>query len=1004
MKRSLLALAFLVLFGLTAMAQKVITGTVTSSDDGSPLPGVNILEKGTTNGTVTDVSGKYSIQASEGAVLVFSYVGFAPQEITVSARSTVDVGLEAEATALSEIVVIGYGQVQKKDLTGAVTSISSKDFNKAVMTSPQDMLVGKIAGVQVVTNSGAPGAGSTIRVRGGSSLSASNTPLIVIDGFPVDNTNLSGMENPLASINPNDIESVTVLKDASATAIYGSRASNGVIIITTKKGREGKPQFSYQAQVGVSSPIKYLDVMSGDEFRDQVNQLYADGFSGLSAKGLTRLGSDNTDWQKEIYQSATSMDHNISVSGTTADIPYRLSYGYTDQEGILKTTNIKRHTINLNLNPSFMDDHLNVKLSVKEMLSNSNFGDRSAIGAAVNFDPTQPVRNGNTRWGGYYTWAILADTLADGSMNPNGDPNTFTSSNPVALLDLTNNTSNANRTVGNIELEYRLPFLPELRAVVNTGIDYQHGEGVNNIPAAAPWSTRNYTGNVGGLVDYTGDNKSELLEAYFNYLKDLGPGKLDLTGGYSWQHFKRENTSYDRNRDYNDTDSPAAYQLRDSAQNANENFLVSFFGRLNYSINDKYLLTATLRDDGSSKFLRENRWGLFPAVALAWRISDENFMSGVGAVSNLKLRLGYGVTGQQDVNNQYPALAIYTESNDAASYQLGSNYVHTLRPEPYDANIKWEETTTYNAGLDFGFMDNRISGSFEYYQRFTDDLLNTIPVPAGSNFSNFLTTNVGSMEIKGFEITLQAAPVVTSNFRWDFGLNLARNENEITKLTKTDDPTYEGVNVGGISGGVGNNIQIHTVGFPANSFYTFQQVYDANGMPVEGLYVDRTGEGGAVASNNLNKYHNHSPAPEWLMGVNSQLRYKNFDFSFSGRLSLGNFVYNNVRSGSTYASVYIQSGAYGNVQSSINETQFNNSQYWSDFYIEDGSFFKMDNMSLGYDFGNIVDKLQARVSFTVQNAFIITDYTGLDPELGNGIDNNIYPRPRTFTLGVNLTY
>jgi TonB-linked SusC/RagA family outer membrane protein len=978
---------------------RTVTGRVTSSDDGSGLPGVNILEKGTNNGAVTDASGSYTIQvSSSNAVLVFSFVGYATTEITVGSQTTIDVSLNADVTALSEIVVIGYGQVERKDLTGSVVSISDKSFNKGVMASPQDLLVGKIAGVQVTQGSGAPGSGAQIRIRGGSSINANNDPLVVVDGFPLDNNGPAGMSNSLATINPNDIESMTVLKDASATAIYGSRASNGVIIITTKKGALGKPKVSYNGQYSLSKNIGQVDVLSGDEFRELITGL--EGSFGINAAAVAKLGTENTNWQDEIYRDAISHDHNISVNGTTKDVPYRVSYGYTDQQGVLKTTSMQRHSINLNVSPSFLDDNLKVNASVKAMHSKHNFGDQGAVGAAVSFDPTQPVRNGNTRYGGYFTW------VADQS-NPNSDPNAIAPRNPVAMLELTDNRSKVNRFIGNIELDYRFNFLPELRAHLNTGIDISKSTGFNNVSTLAPW-----TSELGSLTDYTGETQSRLFDLYFNYVKEVNNHKIDLTAGYSYQSFTRDGTNfsraangsifYDYETDGDGNEVPRVFI-------PNPNYLISFFGRANYTLNSKYLVTATLRTDGSSRFSEENRWGLFPALALAWRINEEEFLSGVAFLSDLKLRAGYGVTGQQDVGGAYPYLPVYVSSTETAQYQLGDEFYTTFRPSAYDEFFKWEETVTYNIGLDFGLFNDRITGSLELYQRESKDLINTIPIPAGSNFNNFLTTNVGNLENKGVEVTLNGKAVKTDKLEWDLGFNLSHNVNKITKLTATDDPNYQGISVGGIAGGVGNTIQNNNIGFPVNSFFVFQQIYDVNGRPIEGLYVDRTGLGGSVASNQLNKYHYKNPAPRVLMGLTSTLTYGNFDFFFAGRLSVGNYVYNNGAANTYYAAAFNNNTAsFNNLRKLINDTEFegvSGAQYWSDFYVENASFFKMDNMSLGYTTNQLLNqKLRARFSFTVQNAFMITDYKGIDPEVAGGIDNNLYPRPRTFLLGINLTY
>jgi TonB-dependent starch-binding outer membrane protein SusC len=975
---------FVLLLGsVQALAQKAtVTGRVTSNDDGSGLPGVSILEKGTTTGTVSDAEGNYSVAVSQNAVLVFSFVGYTTQEVEVSGRTSLNITLESDVTALSEIVVIGYGEVQKKDATGAIANISTKEFNKGVIASPQDLLLGKLAGVSVISNSGAPGAETTIRIRGGSSLSASNDPLIVIDGFPVDNSTVSGISNPLAAINPNDIESFTVLKDASATAIYGSRASNGVIIVTTKKGKSGKPQFSYNATLSSSSVAKSFDVMSGDEYRALVNDLKVDGVSGINDEAVEKLGDQNTDWQKEIYQTAFSQDHNISAAGGISNTTYRLSYGYTDQEGILKTTGFKRHSINLNTSTGFLDDDLKISINAKGSIVDNNFGETDAVGHAITYDPTRPVYSDDPRFGGYYSW--LSDDVTNGT------------SNPVAELMQTDNTARAKRIIGNIQVDYRLPFLPELKLTINGGLDLLESEGHDYAPENAEFTkvvSEDEWTLQGRKNTYDAKNRSELLDMYFNYLKEFGDHKIDLTGGYGWQYFKRENNNYNSNT----AGTVTSYQ-----GGKNENYLISFFGRLNYTYKGKYLLTGTLRQDGSSRFA--DHWSLFPSVAAAWRVKDETFLSNVEVLSDLKFRAGYGVTGQQDLTlNQYPYLALYRTSTSTAQYQLGNQFYYTFRPQAYDANIKWEETTTINAGVDFGFWNDRLTGSVEVYKRTTDDLLNYIGVASGTNFSNFIDTNVGNLENKGIEVTLKANVIKKQDLNWNIGFNLARNVNEITKLTLVDDPSYPGVSAGNI--GVDAFIQNQQVGYPINSFYVYQQVYDNNKKPIEGLYVNRSGSSGEVVGDVTNKYRYKSPAPRVLMGINTQLAYKKFDFSFSGRLSLGNYIYNsNMAQRSFYNRTY-DLGYFSNVPASINETGFVSQQTYSDYYIQDGSFFKMDNMSLGYNLEKIfTDKLKGRISITGQNVFVITDYNGIDPEVHNGIDNGIYPRPRTFLLGLNLNF
>jgi len=987
-----------VLLTLSVSAQqKAITGKVTDRG-GLPIPGVSVIVKAaggaTISGTVTDMDGKYNISVnSEVKVLDYSFVGMKPITETIGNRSVINLVLDEDVVTVSDVIVIGYGTVKKSDATGAVSTVSSKDFNKGGITSAQDLIVGKSAGTVITSSGGAPGSGSTIRIRGGSSMSASNDPLIIIDGFPVSNSGISGLANPLSTINPNDIETFTVLKDASATAIYGSRASNGVILITTKKGVVGKPmQISYNGTLSVNTVPAYMDVLSGDEFRALALDLASRNQVGLSMGSLTRLGKENTDWQKQIYRTAMAHDQNISISGGLKSMPYRASFGYTDQDGILKTTSMERSTLSLGADPMFFDNHLKVSVNLKGSYTNQNFGNQGAVGSAVAYDPTQPVYNGNTKFGGFFTWINNSDVLPDGSMNPNGGPNPIGVSNPVALLHQTDNKSTVQRSLGNLQFDYKFHFLPELRANMNLGYDVFTTTGHNNSPDNAAFT---YRSGIGAKNDYTQDGNTNLFDFYLNYVKDIASikSKIDVTGGYSWQHFYKKGTSFVRNGD--------GTQISDNSKFINENYLVSFFGRLNYTFMDRYLLTATLRDDGSSRFSKANRWGLFPAAAFAWKIKDESFLKTVSAVSDLKLRLGWGVTGQQDIGNDYPYLPVYRGSTATAQYQFGNAFFNTLRPNPYDANIKWEETTTYNAGLDFGFMNNRITGSIDLYKRKTKDLLNFIPIAAGSNFSNFLTTNVGDLENKGIEFSVNGLVVTNKDWSWNIGFNAAYNENKITKLTKTDDPNYPGVDVGLIGGGVGNFIQNQRVGFPANSFFVFQQVYGSNGMPIEGLYVDRTGTGGTVTSNNLNKYHYKKPAPDLTLGINSRVAYKQLDFSFAGRANFGNYVYNNVASGALYSTLYNQSGFYNNLPKLVNNSKFTNTQYFSDFYVENASFFKMDNMSVGYNFDQYI---KARLSFTVQNVFTITKYKGLDPEVDGGIDNNFYPRPRIFVLGVNLTF
>jgi TonB-linked SusC/RagA family outer membrane protein len=1007
MKKTLLfTTAFLVCCCLLVQAQqRIISGTVTD-DTGSALPGVNIQLKGSTTGTITDQSGAYSLAVPDNvpadAKLVFSFIGYVTEETAIGSQTNISIQLKTDIQTLSEVVVIGYGQQEKKDVTGSLTNIGTKDFNRGVMASPQDMLIGKLAGVQVTQSSGAPGAGSSIRIRGSGSISANPEPLIVIDGFPVDNNSIPGVSNALASLNPNDIESFTVLKDASATAIYGMRASNGVIIVTTKKGKEGKPQFSYNGNYSISTPMKYVSVMSGDEMRATSAALLAQGtLPGFNAAAAQRLGTQNTDWQKEIYQTAFSHDHNLSVSGSYKNLPYRISYGFTDQEGILKTTNFVRNSLNVNLTPTFLDGDLKLTVSAKGMYTQQNFGNTGAVGSAVAFDPTQPVMNGNTRWGGYYAWmqgAVPTD--------PNGDPITIATSNPVALLNQTDNRSNVYRILANAQIDYRLKFLPALKLTLNTGLDYSSSTGHNNAPENAAFTFGN---GLGQKIDYTGVNKSRLLDLYANYAKEIGRNKFDVTAGYSYQAFDRDGSNFSRNGNetifYDSQLGSDGVTPQPRQYISNPNTLLSFFGRVNYSFGDKYLVTLSARDDASSRFAKENRWVIFPAAAVGWRINKESFMQGAEFLSDLKLRASYGVTGQQDVNVQgaYPYLSTYQLSNSTAQYQFGNTFYNTYRPQAYDANLKWETTAQFDIGFDFGFLDNKITGTVDYFQRKTENMLNQIPLPAGSNFSNFVVTNVGNMENSGYEVTLRYVPIKKADFEWNVGFNFTYIQNTVTKLLKTDDPNYTGVPVGGI--GLQKYIQNIQVGYPINSFFVYQQVYDQSGKPIEGLYVDRTGQGGAVTATEFNKYRFHKPQPDYLMGINSRLTYKKWDFYFSGRVSIGNYVYNNIAANANYSNFYYSTGFFNNLPTSVNDTKFYSLQSFSDYYVQNASFFKMDNISLGYTLGDLLgQRLKARVSFTVQNAFFITKYKGIDPEISGGIDNNIYPRPRTFMLGLNLTY
>eukprot|EP01029_Cantina_marsupialis_P017414 TRINITY_DN3916_c0_g1_i1.p2 TRINITY_DN3916_c0_g1~~TRINITY_DN3916_c0_g1_i1.p2 ORF type:complete len:991 (+),score=166.41 TRINITY_DN3916_c0_g1_i1:242-3214(+) len=983
LRKLLLMLVMVFSFTIIQAQQKVVTGTVTDANDGMGIPGVSVVVKGTTIGTSTDIDGKYTLEADASSTLVFSFVGYKTQEILVGEQTLINVILGVETENLSEVVVIGYGQVRKDDATGAVFSVKSDDFNQGSTSSPQDLIVGKVAGVQIISDGGAPGAGSTIRIRGGSSMSASNDPLIVVDGIPLDNKGIDGMSNVLSSLNPNDIETFTVLKDASATAIYGSRASNGVILITTKKGKAGQSlQVTYDSKFSIGKIKETVDVLSANEFRALVTERAKTD----SSVNPDLLGNASTDWQDEIYRDASGQEHNLGVSGSYKNIPYRVSVGYTDQKGILQTSEMQRTTGTLNLNPSFLDDHLKINMGVKYMMIENRFADKGAIGSALRFDPTKPVFNKTGIYGGYTTWLTSL-----GSRNVNG------TRNPVAQLQQKNDESEVSRVIADFQADYKFHFLPDLKASVKLGYDRSDSDGKVITDLDASWVRASSTGVK---RDYTQEKKNELFDFFLTYNKDLPSlsSKVDVMGGYEWQHFWSKSSAFEVDRN-NAT-------IEDS-KDETENYLVSFFGRANYTFKDKYILTATLRKDGSSRFHKDNRWGTFPSAAFAWRMSEESFIQNIEAISSLKMRLGYGITGQQEIGlGDYPYMGIYRLSDSRTRYQLGDQYYTLIRPDGYDAGLEWEKTTTYNAGFDFGFLNNRIYGSLDIYKRKTEDLLNTIPVPAGTNFTDLLLTNVGDLENNGFEFSINAVVLQKDDLFWEVGFNLAHNKNEVTRLTNYDDPNYKGVDVGGISGvGVGNTIQKNAVGHALNTFYVYEQVYDSNGKPIEGLYVDRNNDGKITSDD---KYYADDPAQDYNMGFSSYLKYKDFDFGFNGRIGIGGQMYNNVIVGGRYQEMTVNE-YLTNMPTEINKSQFETAQQYSDYFLEDASFLRIDNITLGYNFTKILKPLlgfdiNARAYASVQNAFVITDYSGLDPEVNGGIDNDVYPRPRTFLFGLNVKF
>lgn len=981
----ILFLFAMLVYGLSYAQVKTVTGKVTDAGTGEALPGVTIVVKGTTNGTITNFDGDFSINVEEGQTLAFSFIGYTAQEVVVGTSNTINLHLAQSMENLDEVVVIGYGTVKKEDATGSVSAVKSSDFNQGAITAPQDLVSGKIAGVQITNGGGAPGEGSTIRIRGGSSLSASNDPLIVIDGVPMDSEGVSGMRNPLNTIHPSDIETFTVLKDASATAIYGSRASNGVILITTKKGKKGAGlKLSYNGFTSYSTPSGNVDVLGADDFRQLIIEEKGEG-----STAATLLGQANTNWQDVIYSPSVSHDHNLSLTGSLADMPFRASVGYSDENGILLNSSMERWTGTLGLNPSFLDDHLVFNLNLKGMLINNNFSNQGAIGAAVSFDPTQNVYSGNDSYGGFFTW-----------LQPNGDPNNRATNNPLAMIMMHNDLSTAKRLIANAQVDYKFHFLPDLKATLNLGGEFSNSEGTIVEPNDAPWT---FSNGGGYYNEYTQNKKNELLDFYLTYNKGIESinSNLSVMGGYSWQHFYIKNASFEAAGETGNGEVISPYN-----EDPTEYYLVSFFGRLNYTIADRYLFTLTVRQDGTSRFSPDTRWGTFPSAAFAWRISEEEFLKSSPVVSDLKLRLGYGVTGQQNIGSgDYPYMPRYTYSEDNAQYQFGNTFYTTIRPEGYDSNIKWEETITYNIGLDYGFVNDRITGSVDVYKRVTNDLLNFINVPAGTNLTNMLLTNVGNMENNGVEFSILGRIISKENLSWEVGFNAAYNKNEITKLTAIEmtQDDYPGVETGGISGGVGNNIQINTVGYPKNSFYVYEQVYDENGKPIQGLYVDRNGDGQLTVDD---KYRYKKSDPDVIMGFNTRVYWKNWDFGFAGRVSLGNYVYNNVWSNNgALNNIYDSSNYLQNVNQNAVFTRFQNPEYWSDYYIKNGSFLRLDNISLGHTFKNFNNnRMSIRLYGTAQNVFVISKYQGLDPEVSNGIDNNIYPRPRVFMMGLSIDY
>ncbi|MGN1245630.1 MAG: SusC/RagA family TonB-linked outer membrane protein, partial [Muribaculaceae bacterium] len=954
--------------GVTAFAQTTIEGLVVDGTK-EPIIGASVFVKGTSTGTATDFDGRFTLKVpSNNAILVISYVGCQSREIAANSPEVkAGIVLKEDAQNLEELVVIGYGSVKKQDATGSVMAIKPDELNKGNRVSAQDALVGKMAGVNVVSSTGAPGEGATIRIRSGASLSASNDPLIVIDGVPVDNSTIEGASNIIGSINPEDIETFTVLKDASATAIYGSRASNGVIVITTKKGGD-RTKVTYSSNYAVGTVAKKLDVLTADEFRT-----YVPTVTGVPSDA--KFGDANTDWQDEIYRTSFSTEQNISVAGNIKAItsPYRVSLGYTDQNGIIKTSNYQRYSFGGNIAPQLFDKHLTANINLKVSYEKNRRVDSGVVNSALRYDPTRPVMTGSSTADtdpglGYFIWTN------------GGSPMAIQTDNPVATLDLTDRQNKITRSIGSAAINYKVHGFEDLKLNVNLGYDVLRSKYSRNVPKLAGMM---YTGNqkdgTGLAESGTQDKRNYLLDAFANYDKELGKHNFGVMAGYGWQHFWKKYDLTTNDTEGNQLATPYHYE--------SEYYLLSFYGRVNYGYDNRYLATVTMRTDASSRFSKDNRWGLFPSVALAWRITQEDFLKDQNTLSDLKLRLGYGVTGQQDILNDYPYMTTFSVSYPESSYQFGDKWYQTYRPNGYDNDIKWESTTTWNVGIDYGFLGNRIYGTIDYYKRYTKNLLNTINVLSGTNYSSVITTNIGKMENQGVEFAINAVPVRTSDFEWSVGFNYTWNDSKITKLN-TVDTGSNFVNTGAISG-TGKTVQVFMVDERPYTFYLAKQAYDESGKPLEGQYVQPDG---SISATETKYATGKSALPTSYLGFNTRFTYKNWDLSISGHGSFGNYVYNYVKADQYCQSVYSDQGSFSNILRSTRDLGFETQQLYSDMWLENGSFFRFDNVTLGYNFRKLWnDKSTLRLTFGVSNLATITGYSGIDPELSNGIDREVYP-------------
>ena len=969
-------LFLLLLLPLSVLAQSTVSGVVTDKSSGQPLPGVNVIIKGTTKGTTTDFDGKYMLSnVKSGEVIEFTYVGFTTQDVPYTSQKTINVSLEEEAAKLDEVVLVGYGSVKKKDATGSVTTITTEDFNKGANVTTENLLQGRVAGLAINT-SGAPGSGSEIRIRGGSSLFASNDPLIVIDGLPIENSTGTGSTSFLASLNPSTIESLTVLKDASATAIYGSRASNGVILITTKKG--GKElAVDYNFQYGSGKLVDKIDVFSANDYRALIQE--------IRPLDVSRLGNANTDWQDEIYRRTDFVDQNLSLRGNLfGAIPSRLTIGNTYQEGLRLTNKFNRSTVGLSLSPSLLKDHLKFRINANYANEKNRFAD-AVEGSALAFDPTQPVYDNNSIYGGFFEY-----------YNPsNGELTTQVPRNPVAQLLQTYDKGLNNRFFGNIEMDYKFHFIPDLKAVVNVGFDESIGErtkvagtdvatsgSLNNIPFGTNEFTRGY-------------RKNKLLDAYLNYNKTFNNLVFDATAGYSYQKWDSYTYVTGNLNDPNLPTGPTGFpQTNVDFDRVN----IGFFGRTNFNLYDKYLLTFTYRRDGSSRFDEENRWANFPAAAFAWKV-NQDFFKDSKTISDLKLRLGWGITGQQDIGNRNDFLQQYNIGSGSSQYVFGETPYPIAVSARQSNNLKWEETTTYNAGIDFGLFNNRITGSIDAFYKDSKDLLADVATADGSNFSNRAWQNIGNFTTRGIELSLNSDVIRQENLNLNLSFNATTYQREIEQL----DAQF--IIVGSNIAGTGTQAQAHFVGFSPSSFLVYKQLYDTNGRPIEGAFADLNGDS---VINSEDKYIYRNPDPKLILGFASTLNYKNFDFYFNLRANLGNRVFNQVDASRAQYNLLNTGGTIGNIPTSVLETGIinqNDRNVLSDMYVENASFLRMDNITLGYTFPKWLEgKASLRLFTGVQNVFVLTDYSGLDPEITGGVDSTIYPRQRSFLFGANVKF